>query len=50
MTVVFVVPTEEAAAVGMGIFEGPEGLGEVRSVLEGPEVALRVGVVVALTG
>ena len=38
---IVVIPTEEPAAVGMGIFEGPETLGEVRPVLEGPEVALR---------
>ena len=50
VTVVVVIPTEEPAAVVMGVLKRPEHLWEVRPVLEGPEVALRVGVVVTHVG
>ncbi len=49
MAMLVVVPTEKSATVGVGVLEGPEGLREVRAVLQGPEVALDVGVIVALT-
>ena len=50
VTMVVVVPTEEASAVGTSIFEAPESVGKVRSVLEGPELRFRVRIVVTLTG
>ncbi len=50
VAVVVVVPGEEPTTVVVGVLEGPKALREVRPILEGPEVTLRVGVVVALTG
>jgi hypothetical protein len=38
MAVIVVIPTEEATAVGMGVLETAEPVGEVGSVLEGPEL------------
>jgi hypothetical protein len=38
MTMIVVVPTEESGTVGLAVFERAEAIGEVRSVLEGPEL------------
>ena len=38
VTVVVVIPTEESTAVGTGVLEAAEPVGEVRPVLEGPEL------------
>jgi len=50
MAMVVVVPTEESSTVGTSVLEAAEPVGEVRSVLEGPELRFRVRVVVALIG
>ena len=50
MAVVVVVVVEEGPAEGPGVLQRAEALGEARAVLEGPELCLAVGVVVALTG
>ena len=39
MTVVVVIPTEKANTVGAGVLEAAEAVGELRSILEGPELA-----------
>lgn len=44
---VLVVPSEESATVGVGVFEGAEALREVGPVLEGAKVAFAVRVVIA---
>ena len=38
MTVIVVVPTEESSTVGTSVLEAAEPVGEVGSVLEGPEL------------
>ena len=50
MAVIVVVPGEESSAVGTGVLEAAEPVGEVRPVLEGPELRFRVRIVIALTG
>jgi hypothetical protein len=45
-----VVPVEEDLTEGSGVGEGPEAFGELGPVLEGLELALAVGVVVADVG
>ena len=50
VAVVVVVPVEEPAGVGVGVFEAAETPREVRSVLEGPELAFGVRVVVGHVG
>jgi hypothetical protein len=47
VAVVVVVPAEELLAVGVGVLEAAEAGGEVGPILEGPELALRIRVVVA---
>ena len=46
VVVILVVPIEEAAAEGSGVFDATEGLWEPGLVFQGLEVGLRVGVVV----
>jgi hypothetical protein len=46
MTMVLVVPAEEATAEGAGVLQRAEAVGELGPVLEGLELRLRVGVVV----
>ena len=45
-----VVPMEESLAVGAGVFDGAEPLGEVRAVFQGLELGLREGIVVGDVG
>ena len=45
-----VVPMEESLAVGAGVFDGAESLGEVRAVFQGLELGLREGIVVGDVG
>ena len=47
---IVVVPIEEALAVGLCILEGAKVPGEVGAVLQGLEVGLGVGVIVAYMG
>ena len=44
VTVLVVVPAKEAGAVGLGVFETAEAVGEGGPVLQRPELALGVGV------
>ena len=46
VVVILVVPIEESAAEGSGVFDATEGLWEPGLVFQGLEVGLRVGVVV----
>ena len=50
VSVFVVVPMEEGLAVGTGVFDGSEPVGEVRSVFQGLELGLREGVVVGDVG
>ena len=50
MTMIVVIPTEESGAVGLAVLEAAEAIGEVGSVLEGPELRFTERVVVGLTG
>lgn len=45
-----VVPTEEGAAMGLGVFQGTETLGEAGAVFQGLELSLGEGVVIAHMG
>ena len=40
MTMIVVIPTEESRTVGVAVFIRAEAIGEVGSVLEGPELRL----------
>ena len=50
VAVVVVVPVEEPLAVAVGVLEAPEPGGEVGPILEGPELAFGIRVVVADVG
>ena len=50
VAVVVVIPGEQSSAVSVRVLEGTEDLGEVRPVLEGPEMAFDVRIVVARMG
>jgi len=39
MTMVVVIPTKEANTVGAGVLETAEAVGELGSIVEGPELA-----------
>jgi hypothetical protein len=38
MTMIVVIPTEKSGTMGVAVFVGAEAIGEVGSVLEGPEL------------
>ena len=50
MTMIVVIPTEKSGTVGLAVFEAAEAIGEVGSVLEGPELRFTERVVIAHMG
>ena len=50
MTMLLVVPSEKLLAEASAVLDGAKAFGEVRPLLQGAEVAFRIGVVVANIG
>jgi len=50
MTMIVVIPSEKSGTVGMGVFEAAEAIGEVGSVLEGPELRFTERIVITDMG
>ena len=50
MTMIVVIPSEKSGTVGVGVFEAAEAIGEVGSVLEGPELRFTERVVITDMG